>query len=687
MTGNEPTELGDAELTRRARPGITDAPYRWPVKFQGAEAVRHRCPRRSSDGTLERMTSNGHGNARWGWAASGSAGVSFSLLFAGCITLGCSATDDPAQAASPVTPMAGAPAIPVPGGANPGLTPGDGSGAMMPPPAAVPSDGPAPEQPPSSPGQTPVSSGASCSGGAALAPKRLVRLTFNQVANSIGALISEPLAAQLKDDFELSTDRDRTFPPLNNPREGSVIIDSSWQTSDGIAMAAARYVFEQFDSVTGCGDEPTEACAREYTHRFVAGAFRRPLDADEQARFDVVFDTALSEGASVAEATHYSVYAALSAPQFLYRSEFGEDSLADGLLSPYETASMLSYFLTDGPPDSQLLEAAAAGELQSAEQLTAQVERLLQSPLVQRNLESAIYAYFGLSTLRHINIDTGVAPQFTETLREAMMRESEWFIDHTLRTGTVEDLLGSRTSYVNQELADLYGVEFPPPGATLDEDGFAEVVLPENRAGILTQPGYLTTRSRPEEASVVGRGLLINASLLCAEAPPFPDQLAEEIEAVEATLHGMTEREKADYRAQDPLCNGCHAIFDPYGVALENFDIIGAYREHYEMEEDGEVHLVPIDASVTLPPPAGGATVNSAVEMAQELISTGAFVKCMSKNLLAYAMAEGSSVTTRSCVTLDVVEGFEASDRSLSSLAREVVKSPAFVQRSAGETP
>lgn len=618
------------------------------------------------------------GMGRRCWGAANFGGL---LLAVGGAVLGCSGTT-PGQEESSVLPAAGSPALAPPGSDGDGFAPSEGLAPAAPPGGAATNPGGA--EPASAPS---AGGGAACNGGDALAPKRLVRLTFNQIANSIAALIDADLGARLKAEFEVTTDRDRTFPPLNNPREGSVIIDSSWQTGDNMASAAARHVFEHFADVTGCGEASTEACAREYTHHFVEGAFRRPLEADEQARFDVVFDTALGEGASIAEATQYSVYAALSAPQFLYRTEFGQDSNVAGRLSPYETASMLSYFLTDGPPDTQLLEAAAVDELRTPEQLTAQVERLLEHPEVQRNLETAIYAYFGLSTLRHINIDTAVAPQFSESLREAMMRESEWFIDHTLRNGTVEDLLASRTSYVNQELADLYGLEFPPPGATVDEHGFAMVTLPENRSGILTQPGYLTTRSRPEEASVVGRGLLINASLLCAEAPAFPDALAEQIEEVEASLHGMTEREKADYRAQDPLCKGCHAIFDPYGVALENFDIIGAYREHYETEEDGETRRVPIDARVTLPAVAGGATVDSAQEMAQELIATGAFVKCMSKNLLAYAMAEGSEVTTRSCVTLDVVERFEGSDRSLSSLAREVVRSPAFVQRSAGETP
>src|SRR5690606_16019525 len=125
----------------------------------------------------------------------------------------------------------------------------------------------------------------------------------------------------------------------------------------------------------------------------------------------------------------------------------------------------------------------------------------------------------------------------------------ELFINQTLWSGTVQDLLLSRTSYVNEGVANLYGIDFPPPGAPIDEDGFAPVTLPDNRSGILTQPGFLTTRSSPDEPSVVRRGLLVNASLLCATNPPFPEAQAEAIEEVSKSIADLTQREQAEFRA------------------------------------------------------------------------------------------------------------------------------------------
>src|SRR5690606_40462479 len=105
------------------------------------------------------------------------------------------------------------------------------------------------------------------------------------------------------------------------------------------------------------------------------------------------------------------------------------------------------------------------------------------------------------------------------------------FLNHTLWSGVLNDLLTSRTTFVNQNLATLYNVAYPPAGSTPDADGFAMAELDANRAGLLSNAGFLTARSRPDVPSVVGRGLLVNATLLCAEVPVFPEDLAEQVEA------------------------------------------------------------------------------------------------------------------------------------------------------------
>lgn len=518
-----------------------------------------------------------------------------------------------------------------------------------------------------------------CASDGSFQPKRLVRLTFNQQLNTIGQLFGSELAQQLASDFDIEGDTFRTFPPLANPREGSVITDTQFQTGDNLAQSVARHVYDEFEALTGCGATPTDECARAYVLRTAESAFRRPLNADDEAGLLGVYASVQAEGGSVAEATRYAVYATLLSPHFTYRTEFGEDANTSGRLTPHELASALSYYLTDAAPDDELLEAARAGDLADAEGVRAQVARLLQTPEVRRNLESAMFAYFQLGTLRTVVIDPARAPNFDQGLRNSMMREAEAFISGVMATGTLADFLMRRESLVNERLAAVYGMEFPPPGAVLDEDGFAPATLPENRAGLLTLAGFLTAKSRPDQPSVVGRGLAVNAAFLCAQNPSFPETLVSEIEAIEEQQHEMSEREKADYRMNTSPCSTCHIGFDPYGVALDQFDIIGQYRE---VDDAGRT----IDPSVALPPHAGGATVADAAEMADALAQTEAFTTCMAKNLLAYALAEGGTTTT-SCATRAIVQGFATSDRTFDALVTEVATADAFVTRtaSAGE--
>ncbi len=574
------------------------------------------------------------------------------------------------------SPPVGSATSPMPsttdGFASPGLGSSAGPTAPGPNGTSVPSGVPSGPEPVAGPGPN-----GECVQAEVVAPKRLVRLTFNQLTNSVESLLGRDLAAQLRDKFEIPAATERTFPPLNNPREGSVIIDAQWQTGDALARDAAQYVTDNFETLSGCGAAPTEDCARGYADEFARRAYRRPLNDDEQLAYSSVFTKAVGGGASAMEAVYASVYAALSAPQFLYRTEFGTDSALPGALSPYETASLLSYFLTDAPPDDELLDAAANDQLTTEQQIDGQVVRILETPQARENLQAAMFAYFGISKLNTIVVDPDVAPRFTEGLRASMMRETELFINDTLWDGDVTQLLTSRQSFVNEGLADLYEIPFPPSGAELDDDGFAKATLPDNRAGILTQPGYLTTRSSPEKPSVVRRGLLVNASLLCATNPPFPEAQAEAIDAVNATLAGASEREKAEFRASSTECKGCHLIFDSYGLALDNFDVIGAYRT-----SDPEDRT--IDATVTLPDTAGGATVTSAAQMAQELVETGAFTRCVAKNLISYALAEGSRISASSCATRMVTGEGQTMDQSFGALVRGVARSTTFLTRNAG---
>jgi hypothetical protein len=165
--------------------------------------------------------------------------------------------------------------------------------------------------------------------------------------------------------------------------------------------------------------------------------------------------------------------------------------------------------------------------------------------------------------------------------------------------------------------------------------------------------------------------------VVCQENPEFPTDLADQIAAVSMMLAGQTERQKAEYRANNGPCSGCHPRFDPYGLALENYDIVGKFQS---ADPEGR----PIDPSVTLPTAAGGGAAKDAVDMATKIAANGSFAACMAKNLLSYAMAEGSAIYPDSCSTQSIAATFKTSDQSFSSLLRAVASSKSFALRTAG---
>jgi hypothetical protein len=524
-----------------------------------------------------------------------------------------------------------------------------------------------------------------CTGDPVMVQKRMVRLTFNQIVTTIRAVFGDATANKISTDPAYALDlldvKHRGFPPLGSPREGSVITDGPWLTGDQLAQAAAKYVLDNFATVTGCTQTGAalDACAQTWLRGKAAAAWRRPLTAAETTSFNQLYTDlkdATKVGVTSQQATQFSVYGILEAPQFLYRTEFGTSATAAGAVTPYELASEISYFLTDGPPDAMLLAAAANNMLTTSAQVTAQVDRLLATPAAQANLHGAMFGYFAIPAIENAVIDTNIFTTWNEGLRNSMERETDLFLQDTLWKGKVTDLLTSKTSFINATLAPFYGAS---PPTTVDADGFGKVTLPANRAGILTQGGFLVARARPMAGSVVGRGLLVNASFLCATNPAFPTELATMIDQIKVQLANQTERAKSDYRRNTAPCSGCHPNFDPYGLALENYDGIGRYRTMDEMNRA-------IDASVTLPALAGGATVNGAIELGAALASGGAFANCVAKNLLNFALAETprDPVPTNACAVRGISDQFKSTDGTFSSLVRGVAVSTTLASRTGG---
>lgn len=501
--------------------------------------------------------------------------------------------------------------------------------------------------------------------------KRLVRLSFNQLAASIRTLFGAALADQIATELEIPDPDHRGFPPLAAVDEGWTVIDSVWTRLDRIGDIAREYALDNFDALTGCGSDPSAECAEQALLTLAEQAFRRPLEDADESRLLQVFGEVLDTDATVEEAFSYGVYAIMSSPNFVYRTEFGSDPESEGQLTDYEMASQLSYFLTDGPPDEELLEVASEGELTSDATLETQARRLLDDSVARENLTAAMFGHFGLAALDSVVFDPDRVVDFNEGLRRSMSREAELFFGSTLWSGSLADLVTSRRSFVNEALASLYGVDYPVEDA--DADGFAPVTLPAERAGIVTNAGFLTTGSRVDGAHVVPRGLRVLTTLSCDTVDPSPE-IPEAMIDDEVDLSDATEREKMEYRLAEPACSECHWVFDPYGMLLYSFDAIGQYRT-------ADLEGRPIDAAVAL---QDGTPLGDAQELADHLVESGELSRCMARSFLRYALQE-YFVDIQSCAVTDVVETFDAREQTFEDLMLDLVLSPAFSTRSRGD--
>lgn len=519
--------------------------------------------------------------------------------------------------------------------------------------------------------------GGSNSGGAstedckaALPPAALVRLTFPELSGSLANLLGEAVAKQVDEELEITHDHE-TFPPLASAHEGYTVTDAIFQRADLLAQRASTYVFEHFEAVTGCTED--YACVQDFVATFAERAFRRPLEDEEQSALDRVVEGAEALGAPPAEGAQYGVYAVLESPQFLYRTEFGPPAAAgtqgEVRLSDHELASALSFFLTGAAPDASLLKAAAAHDLGGSEQLAPHVERLLATPAAKSHLQAALSNYFGIASLRNVVIDD---PTYNAGLASSMEHEVRKLIESHLWSKPVSALLTSRTAHVNADLATLYGVAFPPPGAALDELGFTDVQLPAERVGLITRAGMLTLRSRPDSASVVGRGLWIHA-LICQQAPAFPEEIPNQ--PTTPTNPNPTERERSEFRQETDGCKECHVEFDAYGLALDEFDAIGRYRSQ---DSQGR----PIDVRVTLPAAAGGGEVTGGVGLSTA-IAGEVFTNCLAQRFLQYAAPQSQQGNDAHTCEVDALAdaGQLPADASFADLLKSVALSRGFAYR------
>jgi mono/diheme cytochrome c family protein len=415
--------------------------------------------------------------------------------------------------------------------------------------------------------------------------------------------------------------------------------------------------------------------AREVIERFATRAFRRPADTGEVGALLRLYREARDAGDDYESAVKLALTATLVSPNFLYRP-IGNPKPHDPEylyeLDDYELASRLSYFLWSSMPDDRLLELARARKLQEPDVLKKQVQRMLMDPRSDALVENFAGQWLLLRKLDGLEMDPKKFPSFDNDLRESMRGEAELFFADVLRNNrSVLSFLSSDRTFLNEKLAGHYGIK------GIRGDDFREVELPADsaRGGVLTMAATLTVTSHATRTSPVKRGDYVLAQLMGTAPPPPPPDVPPLEVATEAVGQDKTLREQLAAHVADPNCAVCHKRLDPIGLAMENFDAIGAWRD----QEQGK----PIDATGELP---GGVTFDGPIELKSAMMKQqGQFVENLTKKLLTYAVGRGTEPFDRPTVK-NIVQKVEFNGNRMQSLIEAIVLSDAFRKARGRET-
>jgi hypothetical protein len=354
-----------------------------------------------------------------------------------------------------------------------------------------------------------------------------------------------------------------------------------------------------------------------------------------------------------------------------------------GPLSDYALASRLSFFLTSGPPDDELLALASQEALKDREVLRSQTERLLSSPRSIHFVRNFTGQWLDLRNIKATSPDRQLYPEFDEMLEHSMVGESEAFFAELLATNAkIENLIHSDFLMLNRPMARHYGI------SGVNSEQFQRVALPTGspRGGVLTQAAVLKVTANGTVTSPVMRGAWVQKRLMGRPPQPPPPNVG----AVEPDTRGATTiRQLLDRHRHLATCASCHRHIDPPGFALESFDVIGGWRDRYRSLGTGdkptwklegrdiwEYKLGPsVDSSGELP---GGGKFRDIQEFKRLLLNEKTqVVRSLAKNLLTYATGAGIRFSDRSEVER-ILKAVSAKDQGLRTLVHEVVQSDLF---------
>jgi hypothetical protein len=422
-------------------------------------------------------------------------------------------------------------------------------------------------------------------------------------------------------------------------------------------------------------------CALKILSNLARHAYRRPVTAKDTSILMASYTDGRKEG-NFEQGIEIALRRMLVSPEFLFRVERDPPGIAPKTnyrVSDLELASRLSFFLWSSIPDDELVSLAAAGKLKDRETLNSQVRRMLADPRSRAITENFAGQWLYLRNLPAATPNLDMFPDFDEGLRQDMRTETELFFNSIVNQDrSILTLLNADYTYLNERLARHYGIP------NVYGSHFRRVPLGERagiRGGLLGQGSILTVTSHNDRTSPVVRGKWILENILGTPPAPPPADVPPLKQDNNVNGKVLSMRERMAIHRENPVCASCHAVIEPTGFALENFDAVGVWRD---VDNTPAVSWVrsegsaAIDASGKLP---DGTMFNGPTELRSALLSQpGRFVTTVTEKLMIYALGRGVEYYDMPVIR-DIVRDAARNNYRFSTIVFDIVNSQPFQMR------
>lgn len=408
---------------------------------------------------------------------------------------------------------------------------------------------------------------------------------------------------------------------------------------------------------------PDETCATQTIKATGRLLYRKPMTAEKLAVTVKAANEAAGRLNDFYRGLAYALEGMLLDPNFIFVAETAQPDPANPgrlRLDPYSAATRLSLFLWNQLPDEALLAAADRGALNSKAGRAKVIDGMLANPRLEEGVRAFFADMLEFDDFDSLSKDAAVYASFTgQTAIDAREQTLRVIVDQLIkRNSDYRDLFTSRTTFLSPSLAAVYRVESAPGWVRTDFPADSQ------RVGLLSQVSFLALHAHPARSSPTLRGKAVREQLLCQKVPDPPPNV--DFSAVEnPRADHRTARDRVTAHLANPVCAGCHRITDPIGLALENFDGAGQYRD----TEKGAA----IDASGTL----DGKPFKDAAGLAQVLRDSPALTSCLVRRTFSYAVGS-PDVASRNALTAYYNKAFAAQGYKFKALLRDIALSDAF---------